>query len=1358
MQNGIRIKYKYRIPIKVLIMLLSIASLYFLYPLYYLHNILNTRLPPQAQLPLSLPVKSSVAPQAQLPLPLPVKSSVAPLTVMIGMATHDRPRYVRLALQALKESNHNGDVMIFDDASTEMTESELNQWAPPLSKIERLSPKRGPDAMARHIMEVFITRYEHDVLLLLDSDMVVSSTWWKSISKALEHQQDEYSIISLHRSAAPTHRSDKCDALLCDMPSMGNAGSVWRRSVAVKMLQEMHAREGGFDWGWSEWCTRNSVPMRALRMSAVLHIGMYGSWSHESSQEKSVGFPFETLSTAVRAQARSFLWGEPPMQKRFTETPKLPKAYPKHTLKQDKILWVIPVYKRSWSLQLVIDSIMSFDDSASILISKDADSTSVDSMLEGFKVRNKNLKILSHPWSCFRYPDRFPANDESLNVNYKGDTYGHPRSSWATCLKHHWWWMMKQAWRQKHKHICMLEDDVVIHPQAPLWLEGLRTDFKNVKLTPDEIAVPWCMSESEWMQVDPMSFCTHDDYNWDQTIAWMREHGKASVNDVIVPHKGLSLHVGDCGGWDAGGRARTCTDSQIDAIRQRVVEWRGTPIDTKAVKRKWLTAHSRPNGGWGHPKDWQHCLDVSDSSSRPTDDVIIRTSDLFSTIDYNVADNPGPWKQGWDYEYDKTLFPDGITVHVVPHSHNDPGWIKTYHDYYSTQTKHILDAVVDSLVEDSKRTFIWAEISYFSLWWGESTELQRHHVHTLVNEKRLEFVTGGWVMNDEACVTARATRWQLEEGRKWLKETLGVTPRYGWAIDPFGHSAGQAQILKEMGYSGMLIQRVHYAVKKQLAEKRSLEFQWKTPAGDIFTHMMPFYSYDGPHTCGPDPSICCQFDFARIGGGYGGCPWHKPSVEITDHNVAERSRTWVDQVRKKAMLYRSGHVLVPVGDDFRYQSMDESRKQFLNYQKMFDWITSNMKNVRVGFSTLSGYFDSVVGTTSVPRLTGSFFPYSDRVQDYWTGYFNSRIFYKGYDRKLEALIAAAETLCHGTPDLTSAKRALSLFQHHDGITGTAKSYVVQDYYATMRSAVHTLETLLASSVCLNVNNSVSVNPLLTQRTPTHSPGEIKPWMEDRCVKQEGAGWGKSEEVTFDERGHITSISGVQVQESFIWMANTPGDGKAGAYLMSVTSHEDVLQPRTQRVCKTSLYTDKVTAFDMVTRTTRVYNDGTIELICDIDIHSRNNGELWAVYKPTGAEMDDLSLCSDVHGLTWECHREMRSAPLQSKFYPMPTMSWLTLSKQKRITWAGAQPTGVGLHNDAIIFMLDRKGNRDDERGLGQGVTDSKPVRMRWAMFVEVSNRDNDLPTDQSLEMRNWMLNPSMELNGNDASRGYETTS
>ena len=108
---------------------------------------------------------------------------------------------------------------------------------------------------------------------------------------------------------------------------------------------------------------------------------------------------------------------------------------------------------------------------------------------------------------------------------------------------------------------------------------------------------------------------------------------------------------------------------------------------------------------------------------------------------------------------------------------------------------------------------------------------------------------------------------------------------------------------------------------------------------------------------------------------------------------------------------------------------------------------------------------------------GDFMPYSDVGNQYWTGYFTTRPFYKRMDRIVQSrirfmpdwIIIQISIFCFRLGDqllafaqskglakydevahyimneLRLARRNLAIFQHHDAITGTARPLVVQNY-------------------------------------------------------------------------------------------------------------------------------------------------------------------------------------------------------------------------------------------------------------------------------------------------------------------------
>ena len=100
------------------------------------------------------------------------------------------------------------------------------------------------------------------------------------------------------------------------------------------------------------------------------------------------------------------------------------------------------------------------------------------------------------------------------------------------------------------------------------------------------------------------------------------------------------------------------------------------------------------------------------------------------------------------------------TVHIIAHSHDDLGWLKTVDQYYEgtkewfreAGVSFIIDGYVQELLRDPSKKFSQVEIGFFSMWWDEQNDDRKADFRMLVEQGRIEFLSAGWSMHDEATV------------------------------------------------------------------------------------------------------------------------------------------------------------------------------------------------------------------------------------------------------------------------------------------------------------------------------------------------------------------------------------------------------------------------------------------------------------------------------------------------------------------------------------------------------------------------------------------------------------------------------
>lgn len=134
-----------------------------------------------------------------------------------------------------------------------------------------------------------------------------------------------------------------------------------------------------------------------------------------------------------------------------------------------------------------------------------------------------------------------------------------------------------------------------------------------------------------------------------------------------------------------------------------------------------------------------------------------------------------------------------VNVHIVPHSHDDVGWLKTVDQYSEgshngiqhTNVNLEIDTVLTSLLANPDRKFIFVEQAFFQRWVEQQPDEVLAQMRSVVESGQLEFINGGWSMHDESSPTYLDMVDQTTLGHRLISEQFGrdAVPKTTWQID-----------------------------------------------------------------------------------------------------------------------------------------------------------------------------------------------------------------------------------------------------------------------------------------------------------------------------------------------------------------------------------------------------------------------------------------------------------------------------------------------------------------------------------------------------------------------------------------------
>ena len=306
-------------------------------------------------------------------------------------------------------------------------------------------------------------------------------------------------------------------------------------------------------------------------------------------------------------------------------------------------------------------------------------------------------------------------------------------------------------------------------------------------------------------------------------------------------------------------------------------------------------------------------------------------------------------------------------IFLVPHTHDDVGWLYTIGGYYNRSVHAILDTVTADLASHPHHRFIWSEMKWIEMWWPQQNTSTRNAFRRIVASGQLEFVGAGWSQHDEVTPSYRDMASNTATGHEFLRQILGPLDRacpeaggrcirFGWQIDMFaGYSAASPSLNAMLGYDGMVLRfEGPPEMRAEWDRDQDYEFIWAPSAhlspkrSRVATHVMRWNYGDMLLT-------------GRNGSAYG---YRGPDVSFafdsqklhTQADIERYATALVRWSKGRGAVYRGNRHLAAWGSDFQFT---DASLWFSQMDQLIAEINGNVQKygARIRYSTLAGYFD-----------------------------------------------------------------------------------------------------------------------------------------------------------------------------------------------------------------------------------------------------------------------------------------------------------------------------------------------------------------------------------------------------------------